>query len=104
MSDRDPVEAIIKQMLDSLGVAYRRDDPLDFECEGFAIECKQFASPRLASQIGGRTDVIVIHGMAAARAFADLMLCAQGTGWAGAVKAAKRKTRPLTDTEGRAGD
>ncbi len=90
MSKEDPVEKIIREMLDSLGIAYQRDNPLDFECSGFAIECKQFASPRLASQIGTRTDVIVIHGMAAARAFADLMLCAQGSGWVGAMKAAKR--------------
>ena len=94
MGDSDPVEKIIKECLDNLSIAYRRDDPLDFECQGFAIECKQFATPRTAAQIGLRTDVILIQGMAAARAFADMLLCAQGTGWVGAVRYAAEKKAP----------
>lgn len=69
----DPVEKIIREALDAKGIAYRRDDPLDFECDGFAIECKQFPSERTTRQLAGRTDVILIQGVRAAQAFAALV-------------------------------
>ena len=69
----DPIELIVANALTQAGVSYRYDDPLDFECQGFAIEVKQFATPRTASQIGNRTDVILIQGREAANAFARLI-------------------------------
>ncbi len=80
MSKEDPVERIVRQTLERLDIAYTRDNPLDFECAGFAIECKQFATPRTAGQIGDRTDVILIHGLQAARAFAALMIVSETKG------------------------
>lgn len=68
----DPIERIVADALDGAGIPYRRDAPLDFECEGFAIECKQFWSERAIRQLKGRSDVILIQGRVAAWAFAGL--------------------------------
>lgn len=68
-----PVEQIVKAALDRAGVRYRLDDPLDFECDGFAVEVKQFPTERTFKQIGNRTDVILIQGRKAAEAFAQLL-------------------------------
>lgn len=69
----DPVEAIIAKALDDIGMSYRRDDPLDFECVDFAIECKQFYTDRIHKQIENRRNVIVIQGIEAAKAFAYMI-------------------------------
>ena len=69
----DPIEKIVADALDKANVSYRHDDPLDFECDGFAIEVKQFSTERTAKQIGDRTDVILIQGRSAADAFANLL-------------------------------
>lgn len=69
----DEMEAVIAEALDAAGVAYRRDNPLDFECEGFAIECKRFYTDRIRSQIINRDNAILIQGIGAARAFAKLI-------------------------------
>ena len=69
----DPIEKIVREALDSAGVIYGRDDPLDFECGGFAVEVKQFHSERTIRQLADRTDVILVQGRAAAEAFARLV-------------------------------
>ena len=69
----DPIEQIAARALDAAGIAYKHDSPLDFECEGFAIEVKQFSTERTYRQIEGRTDVILIQGREAAEAFARLI-------------------------------
>ena len=69
----DPIEKIVCEALNSIGVTYRRDDPLDFECEGFAIEVKQFHSERTIRQLKDRTYVILVQGREAAEAFARLV-------------------------------
>ena len=77
MTDRkytdDPIEKIIADALDGAGIKYRHDDPLDFECAGFAIEVKQFYSARALRQLDGRSDVILIQGRGAAKAFASMI-------------------------------
>ena len=73
----DPIEAIVASALDAADIAYRRDCPLDFECDGFAIEVKQFFTPRVTTQLEGRTDVILIQGRAAAEKFAKLIVGAR---------------------------
>ena len=73
MEINDPVEKIVAAALDARGITYRHDDPLDFECEDFAIEVKAFSTPRTERQIKDRTDVILIQGRQAAHAFAKLL-------------------------------
>lgn len=75
----DPVESVIQDALDLKGIHYTMDDPLDFELgdstlgvNRVAIECKQFHTDRIEKQWKDR-QVIVVQGVAAARAFADLM-------------------------------
>ena len=70
----DPMEVIVGGALDALGIKYRKGDPLDYECDGYAIEVKQFHSERAIRQLSGREDVILIQGKAAARAFAQLLI------------------------------
>lgn len=74
----DPVEAIIRQALDRAGLPYRRDDPLDFELPSgdrrLAIECKRFYTPRIAEQLEGRDNVILVQGLEAARFLACLLV------------------------------
>jgi len=69
----DPIDEMVKAALDNCGVPYRRDDPLDFECEGFAIEVTQFYTPRKIKQLEGRDDVIFVQGRSAAKAFVKLL-------------------------------
>ena len=71
----DPCEEIVAAALDTASVSYRRDDPLDFECDdlGIAIEVKQFFAPRIIVQIRDRPNVIVIQGREAALQFASLI-------------------------------
>ena len=66
----DPVEDVIAAALDGAGIDYRRDDPLDFECDGFSIECKRLYSDRIANQIRDRENVIVVQGLGAATVLA----------------------------------
>ena len=75
----DPCEEIVAAALDTAGVSYRRDDPLDFECDdlGIAIEVKQFFAPRIIDQIRDRPNVIVIQGRGAAIQFASLITAAR---------------------------
>jgi len=73
-----PVERIVQAALDNLGVVYEVDAPLDFECDGFAIEVKQFHSERAIKQLANRQDVILIQGWGAARAFASMCRRARG--------------------------
>lgn len=68
----DPVERIVANALDKAGVEYSHG-PLDFECDGFAIECKRFWSDRIKRQIEHRTDVILVQGIEAAQAFKALV-------------------------------
>ena len=69
----DPVEKVIADALDKIGLSYQRDAPLDFECEGFAIECKRYYTDRIHKQICNRENVIVIQGLGAAQAFAFMI-------------------------------
>jgi hypothetical protein len=65
---RDPLEGAVEQLLDHLGEPYDRDHPsrLDFYLprRDLFIECKRFATPRIADQLArvDGQDVVVIMG------------------------------------------
>ena len=73
INSNDPIELIVAAALDGRGIEYTHDSPLDFMCDGFCIEVKQFHSERTIRQLKGRTDVILIQGREAAHAFARML-------------------------------
>lgn len=70
---KDLMEKVIEDALIKAAIPFRRDDPLDFECPTFAIECKRFYSPRAIKQLERNDNVILIQGIDAAKAFAGLI-------------------------------
>lgn len=75
---QDPVEKIVEDALLSARVAYtrgREGGALDFHLTdlGVEIECKRFYTDRIARQIRNRDNVILIQGIDAAHAFADML-------------------------------
>ena len=74
----DPVEEIIREALDNAGIEYRRDDPLNFMCEEFCIEVKQYYSDRITWQVRDRHDVIIVQGKRAAWAMARMIKAYSG--------------------------
>ena len=80
MTRPDPVETIVSEALTSRGIRFTTErtnagQRLDFYLPDFdlLIECKQFSSGRTAAQIEGLQNVILIQGLPAARAFAELV-------------------------------
>ena len=81
----DPMEQIIADALDDVGVAYATDfgggnpSGLDFRLtgNGVEIEVKRFHTDRIAEQMSRAENVIAIQGEAAVRFFADLLRGAQ---------------------------
>jgi len=77
----DPMEALIKDALESSGIAYstpasRRDATgLDFRLEdyGVEIEVKRFHSPRIERQMASEPNVIAVQGEDAAKFMARLL-------------------------------
>lgn len=76
----DPVERVIADALDAASIRWDGENSpaaqnLDFWLPDYGthIEVKQFHTPRTASQIERSDSVILIVGMTAARAFADLL-------------------------------
>lgn len=74
----DPVEREVAEALDRAGITYtvgEQTHALDFHLPDFDvhIECKQFYSARISEQMSRHSDVIVIQGMGAARAFAKML-------------------------------
>ncbi len=70
----DPIEKIVERALNKAGINFVRPaNGLDFECDGVAIECKQFFTERLLGQIRNRSDVIVIQGRDAALKFEEMV-------------------------------
>lgn len=74
----DPVERIVADALDRVGVVYQTHNSLelDFYLPSYEIyiEVKQYHSPRISEQMSRNPNVIAIQGIEAARAFADLLL------------------------------
>lgn len=82
MNERsDPVERVIAKALDAAGIAYvGENDPsnqprLDFYLPdlGIYIEAKRMASERTVEELARAVLVILIQGMRAAEALADLI-------------------------------
>ena len=69
----DPIERMVGAALLRRGIEFRHNDPLDFECDGFAVEVTQFWTRRKIKQLEGREDVIFIQGRAGAEAFVRLL-------------------------------
>ena len=82
----DPVEATVARALQRAGYQFEHEkllDPdavppsrrLDFYIPmlDLWIECKQFSSERTTRQLHGLTNVILIQGMAAAKAFEQMI-------------------------------
>ena len=69
----DPVEQIIADALDAVGIEYRRGfGGLDFylAASGVWIECKRFYSPRIAEQMARQPRVIAVQSIEAAQLLA----------------------------------
>lgn len=78
ISREDPVEAMVAKTLNRHNVYYTRGNHsqrLDFHLPVFGvyIECKRYHTDRIEEQTKGMTNVIIIQGMEAARAFDDLL-------------------------------
>ncbi|RYG88418.1 MAG: hypothetical protein EON59_04530 [Alphaproteobacteria bacterium] len=81
VNNGDPMEAIIADALDAIGMAYVRDfgggnpSGLDFLLteSGIEIEVKRLHSPRIAVQMSRAEHVIAIQGDKAVRFFAALL-------------------------------
>jgi len=76
----DPVESVIQDALDAAGIAYTRDTDaracgLDFYLPALDthIECKRLHAPRIIEQMSRVENIIVIQGMGAAEAFAEML-------------------------------
>ena len=79
----DPVEKIVARALDFHAIDFlheseNKEQRLDFYLpkRDLFIECKQFHTDRIDDQVKGMTNVLIIQGMAAAKAFEDLLLAA----------------------------
>lgn len=80
MRPRDPCEVIVYDALKSAGFNFttERQNPsqrLDFQIPSMnlLIEVKQFHTPRIAHQLEGYENVILIQGKHAAKMFSELI-------------------------------
>lgn len=76
----DPIEIIVADALDKVGIQYTHESQnkqqgFDFKLtySGVHIECKQFPTDRTERQLLMTNDIILIQGRAAAIAFADMI-------------------------------
>lgn len=75
----DPMERIIAEALDAVGISYITDaqgnpSALDFRMEnGIEIEVKRYHSDRIAAQMKRANNVIAVQGEAAVRWFAQMI-------------------------------
>lgn len=80
MSSRpDPLEEAVARALTSAGLAFTRENPpsqpLDFHLSDLDlfIEVKQFHSDRIAKQLAGQPNVLVLQGPSTVAWFTDLL-------------------------------
>lgn len=78
MSKPDLMETIIEDALKENGINFTRDNAdntLDFTLTqlGVHIECKRYYSERTIKQLARHKNVILIQGLGAAAAFADML-------------------------------